>query len=267
MGNKINLGFMYALLIIAIITVMNVGNAAGNSSDLSDSFVHPGVGFEEVKKSNEYFVDAYGVIPEFENEEEQQEFAKKIKEVYSSIEDDEIAKDREIKRYIGRNDSITTNLMVETASKNNIDISNSTIPYWGDFIVSLSASKDEYIVVGWNIYQDYDPTTTTTLDEILKEENLTLPEFVEKSIDRETMNEIYEIYYQRGKEIGIENIPIVFKLDGPTISLSTTEVNTIEEDVVVSENDAETSHKASGIGIPIVVSLVILAFICSKRGF
>lgn len=262
---KTNLKFgLVAVLAISLLALgMSTVNATENSTNPSDTFVHPGVGFEDIEKSNEYFVDAYGVLPEFKSEQEQQEFCDKIEKVHLSMTDELEDILNELSQNIEKDTPPTADVLRKTAIEKNIDISTCVMIKYGginDSIVSVSAYKDKYIVVGWNAYRNRDPIS---IDELLVEENLTMSELAESTIDRDTMDEIYEIYYQRGKKMGIEDIPVVFELEGPVMPLSETSDKNIGSEVPVQENNA--TYKAPGAGVFFVISVVLLVFFVSRK--
>ena len=257
-------GLVSLLVIMLLAGGAGIGNANENLSSSSDTFVYPGVGFDDVKKSNENFVVAYGVIPEFKSEEEKQKFYEKIEEVYESIVDDMIVKDTEIKQHLDNKMPVTTNLYIKTAKEYSINISGTLVEYFGDSIVGGHAT-DEYIVIDWNIYKnyDYDPKTTT-LNEILNNENLTLSEFKGSNIDRKTMDEVYEIHYLRGKEMGIEDIPLVFELGAPAVPLTGASVSQSDTELSVPVNIDEASNKVPVLFFTSVIVILTLAFFISR---
>ncbi len=256
--------FVSLLVIILLASGTGIGSANENLSSSSDTFVYPGVGFDDVKMSNEYFVVAYGIIPEFKSEEEKQEFSDKIEKVYISIIDDMIVKEREIKQHLDDKTPVTTDLMIKTANENSINISDNLIEYGGDSIVGGYAT-DDYIMIEWNIYRnyDYDPKTTT-LDELLENEKLTHAEFIENSIDRNIMDKIYEVHFQKGKEAGIEDIPLVFELGAPAVPLTETGVSQSDTELSVPVNIDKASNKVPGLCFTSVIVILSLAFFISR---
>jgi hypothetical protein len=262
---KTNLKFgLVAVLAISLLALgMSTVNATENSTNPSDTFVHPGVGFEDIEKSNEYFVDAYGILPEFKSEGEKQEFISNVEKVSQSVTDDLYTKNQQIKKHLDGETPITADKMLKTANENDIDISNNLVKFGGDPIVALYF-KDGYIVVGWNIYLNSD-SRAKTLDDILKDENLTLSEFIDNIIDRETMDEIYGVYYQRGKEIGIKDVPVVFELGAPLIPLTDVNDTQTDPEAPAHINNEVTINKTLSLGFASVIFVLALAFMISRK--
>ena len=169
------------------------GDAINNTSSTND-FVHPGIGFEDVKES-EYFIDAYGVRPDPEMRTE--EWAGKLEEThYNLIEESIETGFATVFRNLNtKNESAqpTMKEIREAFIENNIDISSGLIKYFfgGESgpIVYDAGIGDGFIVIGTNAEE---------INESLKDE-------------------IYDLYYQRGKELGIDDIPVVFEISGPFV--------------------------------------------------
>ena len=165
------------------------GDAINNTSSSND-FVHPGIGFEDVE-STENFIDAYGIRPEPEMRTE--EWAGKLEEVHYSLQKESFETGFVLiaKNLSASNEGVkpTMDEVRKACIENDIDISSGLIKYIiggkNDTLIYNVGTGDGFIRIGLNKDEE--------INESLREE-------------------MYGLYYQRGKELGINDVPVVFKV-------------------------------------------------------
>ncbi|AKB27075.1 hypothetical protein MSSIT_0356 [Methanosarcina siciliae T4/M] len=241
MKNDSRNGIVALLLTLLLVSGASIGNASENSSNMSDAFVHPGIGMDCAKTGyyKEAYLDSYGILPEFKSEEEKKEFYRKVKQVKSSVSNDLDKKLAEIEIHTNNTGPGMDLVLIEkTAKEHNIDVSDNLAKYFiEDQINSWGVNKEGYIGIGLNV----------------------------ENTDQQTRDEIYLIYYKKGIEMGIENIPVVFENFGTIEYYSETDEENTGIKIPVQENDDLSVNRASGAGILLAISVTILAFLVGRR--
>ncbi|WP_094229237.1 hypothetical protein [Methanolobus psychrotolerans] len=191
------------VLILLTIVILSVGIVAGNTSNeysyYDEDIRDLNVSFEDVKKDSR-IIATYGILPRFKTKEERSEWLDVLAETMESVVDDEIVQMEMIIQCESKAENVNCNDINYTtfmdldkvAQANKIDISNNMLQYMTDdelnptdypTVVSL-----EYVFWGFG--------------EIFINSN--------SEINKSTMNSIYNIFKQKGKENGIEDFPLVF---------------------------------------------------------
>jgi hypothetical protein len=156
---------------------------AENMTDSGNSgdYVYPGIGFEDIEESNENFIAAYGIRPSEEMRTD--EWFDMLYKVHFSLSNelDEV----------GHGSNLTLS-----------DINESGKPTVDE--IREAAIENDTLIYSWGV----DPEGFIHMDLNMDEE-----------VNQPLRNEIYDLYYQRGVELGIRDIPLVFERGGPTVFL------------------------------------------------
>ncbi|AKB34971.1 hypothetical protein MSSAC_0381 [Methanosarcina siciliae C2J] len=129
-------------------------------------------------------------------------------------------------------------LLEKAVKEHNIDVSDNLAKYFIEYQIStLGVNKEGYISMGLKV----------------------------KNTDRQTRDEMYLIYYKKGMEMGIENIPMVFEYAGTIEFYSETDEENTGIKIPVQENDDLSVNRAPGAGILLAISVTILAFLVGRR--
>jgi hypothetical protein len=161
----------------------------------SGDYVYPGIGFEDIGEPNENFIAAYGIWPSEEMRTD--EWSEKLYDTDNSLKDD---------LYDRIEATLTWNYII-------YGINESGDPTWAEVREACIANDIDtsglikYALVGECNTLIY----TIEVEDGFIHIGLNMDEDVNESM----RNEIYGLYYQRGKELGIDDIPVVFYVSEP----------------------------------------------------
>jgi hypothetical protein len=170
----------------------------GNSSG---DYVYPGIGFED-KESSETFIAAYGIRPSEEMRTD--EWSDRLSEVKDSLVKDF--------QETGKGSNVTFNDIKESVIKESLETSEKP---------TMAQIREAYIAHGIDI-------SSSLVKYVLGGENNTLIYNLgagdgaihvglnmDENVNESQREEIYDLFYQRGKELGINDTPVFFFSSGP----------------------------------------------------